>query len=206
MTSADIANCGSIRSNEWVGCVVRICQADMTDECFNTMTSSPDYISSFHPLLFRTCRYDNVNGLSVALSENCRRVCRADPIACRALRQQYCSTGADPSDPRTRDLCACYLPYRIYTQLTTTAIADLALASAEQLASIRDILSNNLLTPSCWYQECAKSTYGIDTELTVPCQSVGLCIQDIDVTHRTIEGRITLTNECTIKSNSANTV
>jgi hypothetical protein len=177
----------------------------MTDECFNVMLSSQQTFSSFQPLLVKTCSYDSAKGLDLALSENCRSVCRRDRVSCRARRQLYCASGADPSDARSYNLCACYLPYRIYTRLTSTAIADLAVSSAEQLDSLRDILSNNLLTPSCWYKECVQSTYGVDTEIAVPCQSVGLCVQDIDISHTTIHGKITLEQRCTIDQQSAQT-
>ena len=125
-----------------------------------------------------------------------------DMVACRASRQLYCSESLDVSDPRAIDLCHCYLPSRMYVSITNSAIADLALASADQLNSIRDIISNNILTPSCWYESCVTSTYGVDTELVVPCQSIGLCIQNVDTSGTTLDvkGRVSLGNSCTIEA------
>lgn len=196
--SGSTTQCGGGVGQDRIDCILRACQYNMTDDCFNTMMDSPQDYATFHPLLARTCALGQAGGLNLPLSDNCRRFCRMDPVACRASRQRYCATFADPGDPRSRELCACYLPPYLYTRITTEAVADLAIESADQLTTLQDLITNNLLTPSCWYGDCVSSKYGSDTEIVTPCQSLGICIQSISTQGTSFKGRVNLENSCSI--------
>ena len=122
-----------------------------------------------------------------------------DRDACRARRRQYCASRGD-LDPRGDDLCSCYLPTPRYSRIVADAVGKLAVTNQDQLRYIQDLVQTNILTPSCWYGPCTLSMYGGDTEIEVPCQSIGLCVQAIEGTGGITAPVINLTNSCTINN------
>jgi hypothetical protein len=198
-----ISQCGGSGQRR-IECIIRACQYNMTDECFNAMLEPTDY-PSYAPLLAKVCELGQSTGLNIPLSNNCRRVCRMDRDACRERRKLYCASRGD-LDPRGDDLCACYQTRSRYSRTVADAVSQLAVSNIEQLRYIQDLVQTNILTPSCWYGPCTTSTYGSDTEITVPCQDIGLCVQAIEGTGGITAPVINLTNSCTITSGNVSTL
>ena len=190
-----IGQCGG-SGQQRVDCIIKACEYNMTDECFNAMLDPNDF-PAYEPLLVRTCELGQSTGLNIPLSEKCIRVCRMDPDACRERRRLYCATRGD-NDPRGDELCSCYLPRAKYSRLVADAIRNLDVNNANDLRYIQDLIQTNLLTPTCWYGPCTTSKYAIDTEIEVPCQSIGLCVQSIRAPGGIEAPSITLGNVCTI--------
>jgi hypothetical protein len=200
MGDGDPSACGLGDGPNVIDCVTRACVNNMTQACFDRMFLNFPFFSQY---LVTECRLDRADeSLIIALSPNCRRVCNLDRDACRWRRQLYCSTKIGNPDATIRTLCACYWPKLVYTRLISLALESgtLALASAEQLKSISDLLLNSTNYPFCWNQDCSSSLYGEDTEIVLPCQSVGLCVQSIDVTNSKLPPNVILTNNCKLNA------
>ena len=194
--SGDPGACGVGNGQGVIECVIRACQTNMTDACVRRMMQDPIY---FGPWIGNYCRL-SVDNLDVALSNTCRSFCQLDRNACRMRRQVFCQ-GLDmkTASDKMKELCACYLPRSSYDDLIERVAASSSV-TREQLDRLRDILGNAATSsPYCWDSTCTSSEYGRDTEITMPCQSVGLCIQHITVpgTDKPIPN-LTLENNCTL--------
>lgn len=194
--SGDPGGCGIGNGQGVIECIIQACQTNMTDACIRRMMQDPLY---FGPWIGNYCRLTTDN-IDKALSAPCRSFCQQDRNACRMKRQVFCqSIDMATASDKVRELCSCYLPRTSYDDLIER-VAVSSSVTHEQLVRLRDILGNAATSsPYCWDATCTSSEYGRDTEITMPCQSVGLCIQSI-----TVPGspqpipNLTLENNCTL--------
>ncbi len=181
---------------------VGLCQPDdqghYTDACFSAMMRD---ISRYEPYLASHC-YLNVTNIDTALSEPCRAFCRLDVNACRARRQFFCRQLGSHATGLAQELCTCYNPSQTYQGVIDEALhsGSVQKGNAAQLKNLEGILGSIVHQPYCWYQPCALSGYGKDTEVLGNCQNVGLCIQSIALPDGRYGPSIELRNNCVLES------
>lgn len=126
-------------------------------------------------------------------SSLCRQVCRLDPNGCRERRRSYCATKTVGEDQAVDQYCSCYWPQEYYDELVAKAIES-STVSETQRTAVKDILANSVSLPVCFYQQCAESEVGADTEITTQCASIGMCVQSINVGG--VGGVLDVSNNC----------
>lgn len=200
MNTGDPTPCGLGNNQSVIRCVKDACALNMTQACIDRMMLD---FAPFQNNLVAYCRLERLDGdLSIALSTLCRSVCSRDRDSCRMRREVFCSSRVGSTSDEVRDLCACYWPRRVFLQLIVDTLnsGSFTQSTLAQLASIEDLLRNGINYPYCWNNDCTQSTYGTDTEIVLPCPTIGLCVQAIDVTRATLPPSVTLTNNCTLNS------
>lgn len=200
MNTGDPSPCGLGNNASVIRCVKNACNLNMTQACIDRMMLD---FTSYQNNLVTYCRLERLDGdLSVALSPLCRDVCGRDRDSCRMRREVFCSSRIASANADVRELCACYWPRRVFLQLITDALNSGAFtqSTVAQLASVEDLLRNGINYPYCWNNDCTQSAYGIDTEIVLPCPTIGLCIQAIDITRTTLPPNVSLTNNCTLNT------